>query len=140
MCITRCLKGWGISHTSSRTLRGSTSFLQCPADTVEATRPKGRGIYPPRFKCSSISSLAFVLSWRGALVIGNRLPDNLPRPTYRQMSKECVSPKPVNISSICLQRVGIPSLVRHLFVLHLVPHQRLTKLGAMACFLLPTYF
>jgi len=39
----------GIGRTTSRTLRGSTTFLQCPTDTVEVTRPKGRGIYPPIF-------------------------------------------------------------------------------------------
>ena len=34
-------KGRGISPTTSRTLRGSTSFVQCPADTVPACAPRG---------------------------------------------------------------------------------------------------
>ncbi len=46
----------------SRTFRGSTSFVQRPSDTVQVSRPKGRGIYPPRFNNPSyglVSGFAF---------------------------------------------------------------------------------
>ena len=38
-------KGRGISPTTSRTLRGSTSFVQCPTDTVLS---KNQGEIPPQ--------------------------------------------------------------------------------------------
>ena len=54
-------KGRGISLTTSRTLCGSTSFVQCPSDTVQVNRPKGRGIHPPRF---NVASSAYMTSAR----------------------------------------------------------------------------